>query len=311
MAKKEEKKDDFMKSTFSTESIQEETAIKVPKLTERAIDKVSGKFLLKPAKETWLKKQNPEHDGAVLFSKTFVSLSPQIQHPTGLVITGMTEQQAAELEEEMNLRKGTLSPYNKNYWADHRNYIRVPREGIVIDCDRSALDKMHYLIAKASQKVALSYQDLLDKPEAEFVLVSQEKEAEISNKKFETKNKAFKRYGEMSLSEQIDFLKVYEGGRYKVTKSNSPEFITSAIGRIVDEEPNKFLDLANDPNFKTMVFLYDCISIRAISKAGTQYYITGGDKIGNSFLQTIQNLQSPDYQEAVIGLKAKLESINK
>lgn len=303
-----EKKD---KREGESKSTMMETTIKVPVILQKEMDKITGTYLIKPAKDTWLGLRDRNHDGAVLFSNTFISLCPDVKGGTGLIATGLTEPLARELEEAMELKKGSLSPYNKEYWSDYRNYLRIPKEGIIIDCDRSAKEKVFYCYAKASAKVALSYTDLLDKPEAEFVMISEVKEAEITNKKWEKKSKAFKRYGEMSLTEQMDFLKVFEEGRYKVNKTASPDFIASAVGRIVDEQPEKFLEFVDNPYFKTMIFLQDCIAIKAITKSGTKYFVNGGDQIGSGFMNTIQNLQSPEYQDAVISLRAKLDAINK
>lgn len=286
---------------------------RIPVIQTREMDKITGRFLVKPAKATWLKKQDPQHDGSVMFSRTLHYFSPErTRDAGGLIKTGLSAQLQAELEEAMDLKKGSLSPYNKDFWANYwPSYPRIPREGLVIDCDRSAQEKLHYCLLRASSKVALSLTDALDKPEAEYVMVSEEREAEISNKKYEIKTKAFKRFAVMSITEQMDFLKVFEEGKFKITKSASPDFIASTLGKVVDENPAKFLEVIEDKNFKAMVFLQDCLGIKAITKAGTKYYVNGTDLIGNTFLDTIINLQNPEYQEVVISLKAKLESLNR
>lgn len=115
----------------------------------------------------------------------------------------------------------------------------------------------------------------------------------------------------MSLSEQMDFLKVYETGKYRLTKSASPEYINSTVGRIVDEDTEAFLSITGSPDFKNMVFLQDCMSIGAVRKTGSTYYVTGGDKIGGSFLDTISNLEKPEYNEVKVGLLAKINSVLK
>ncbi len=217
---------------------------------------------------------------------------------------------ARELEMEMNLKPMELSPYNKEWWANNfKLYGKIPREGLVLDLDRSAIDKLLYCYFKASTNVALSENDAINSPYGiEYVMTSQEVEAKHNNKKIELKTKAFKKFGEMSLSEQMDFLKVYEEGKYRLTKSASPEFINSTVGRIVDEHPDDFLELVGNADFKTMIFLQDCVAIGAVRKSGAMYYALGGDKIGSSFLDAIQNLQKPEYDEVKISLLAKIKS---
>ncbi len=67
------------------------------------------------------------------------------------------------------------------------------------------------------------------------------------------------------------------------------------------------LALMDNPDFKTMVFIQDCLSIGAVKRTGPKYYVNGGDLIGHSFLDAIANLQNPEYNEVKLSLKTKLE----
>lgn len=299
MAEKANKVEMEVKST-----IEKPTEVSVSELK-----KLHGKFIIKPLETTWLKSIDPKHDGALIFSKGEHWVSPERDSQTGLIRTGLTDQMARELEVEMNLKPMELSPYNKEWWAaNFKMYGKIPKEGLELDLDRSALDKLKYCYYKASSKVALSEVDAINNTLYKYVMTSKEIEAKHNNKKIEIKTKAFKKFSEMSLSEQMDFLKVYEEGKYRLTKSASPEFINSTVGRIVDEHPEDFLSLCANADFKTMVFLQDCVSIGAVRKSGTVYYALGGDKLGNSFIDTIQNLQKPEYDEVKISLLAKIKS---
>lgn len=293
-------------------TIETEVKSTTEKVTDAPISdlkKLHGKYIIKPVRSTWLRAIDPKHDGALMFSKTEHWVSPERDGTTGLIKTGLTDTMARELEAEMNLKPMELSAYNKEWWANNfKLYGKIPREGLELDLDRSGLDKLKYCYFKASSKVALSENDALNNTLYEYVMTSKEIEARHNNKKIEIKTKAFKKFGEMSLSEQMDFLKVYEEGKYRLTKSASPEFINSTVGRIVDEHPEDFLDLCANADFKTMVFLQDCVSIGAVKKSGSTYYAIGGDKIGSSFLDTIQNLQKPEYDEVKISLLAKIKS---
>ena len=101
----------------------------------------------------------------------------------------------------------------------------------------------------------------------------------------------------------------FEEGKFKVGKSSSPDFINSVLGKIVDSSPEKFLDTLNNPYYKTISFLQDCIQAGLIRKSGTVYSLAGGDKIGDSFLNTIENLHSSEYNEVKVSLKHKLETL--
>lgn len=277
----------------------------------RAIDKYKGEYLFRPIKKTWLANIDPKHDGATVFDRAVHLVSPQRDKNTGLVITGMTDQEARELEQDMGLKPQELSPYNFNFWADFRKHVRVPKEGIKLNLDRSALEKMQFLYLKASQNVAPSYADAENNPFAEYVLTNMETESKIHANELNVKMDAFIRLKKMTFEEQFNFLAVYEEGRFKVSKGSSPDLIHSTIGKIVDREPQKFLDLIDNSNYKEMILLADCLQAGLVKKQGTNYYILGGDKLGFTYLDAINNLQKPEYNEVKISLLAKLEASKK
>jgi hypothetical protein len=291
----------------TTQSVYVEEPSKV-----KAIDRLKGVFTIRPVKTTWLKSIDPKHDGAVVLSKANHWLSPERDNrPPGLIKTGLTDQMARELEVEMGLKPMELSPYSKWWDINFKIYPRIPKEGLELNLDANATNKLIYCYAKVMSKVALSESDAAENPLVDYVLTSKEVEADYSNKKAEIKTKAVQRYAEMSLNEQMDFLKVFDEGRSRVTKSASPNFITSTIFKIVDERPEDFIELVENPDFKTMVFIQDCVAIGALKKEGPKYRINGGDIIGNSLLDTINNLQKPEYNEAKLSLKTKLDLTKK
>lgn len=272
----------------------------------RAIDNIKGKFILKPTRKTWLANLDPQHDGAVMFSRTFASISPERDAGTGLVKTGLTDQMARELEIAMNLGQGTLSQYNNAYWGSHKINVSVPSEGAVIDCDRSALDKLRYCYLKVSSKVATSMVEALENPLYEFVLTSEEAENKNDSEKFMVKKNAYKKLESMNIETQMDFLSVYKQNKYKVTKTSTVDFVTAAIGKVVEEDPKGFLELVEDPNFKDYVFLKKCMSAGLLRQNGTSYVTLGGDVLGNNLEQAVYNLRQPEYNTVKISLLAKL-----
>ena len=186
----------------------------------REIDNIKGKWILKPTKKTWLYNLDPKHDGAVMFSRTFASICPERDGATGLIKTGLSEQAARELEREMNLSQGTLSQYNKNYWSSHTLNISVPSEGVILDCDRSALDKLRYSYLKVCSKVANNAVEAMENPLCEYVLTSEEAENKTDSEKFMIKKNAYKKLETLNLQTQMDFLLVYKQNKYKVTKTS-------------------------------------------------------------------------------------------
>jgi len=274
----------------------------------KEIDGIKGKWILKPTKKTWLHNFDPQHDGAVMFSRTFASISPERDGATGLIKTGLSEQAARELERDMNLSQGTLSPYNKTYWGSHTLNINVPSEGVVLDCDRSALDKLRYSYLRVCSKVAQNPMEAMENPLYEYVLTSEAVENKTDSEKFLVKKNAYKKLETMNLETQMDFLLVYKQNKYKVTKTSTVDFIAAAIGKVLEEDPKGFLELIDDPNFKDYVFLRKCLSAGILRQNGPSYVTLGGDVLGNSLEQAVGNLRTPEYNHIKISLLAKLDN---
>lgn len=285
-------------------------AVTVSEIGNRAIDTIKGKWILKPTRKTWLHTIDPKHDGAVRFSKTYVSICPEIDANTRLIRTGLTDTMARELEQELFLQPGTLSPYNKAYWSDFSLYVKVPADGLILDCDNVISDKIKYCFLKACSKVASSQTDAMENTLYEFVLTSHEIEASTGAAKFKLKRDAFNRYTEMSLDDQYDFLLVFEGGKYKVDRGHSADFLLDTMGKIVDEKPKAFLALIDDPNFKEHVFVKKCLSANLITKRGGKYQTLGGEELGETYEDLLISLRSPEMNTLKVSLLSKLENLS-
>lgn len=302
-----DKKDEEFKKEVEVKEVVTAKEVQKVQAEPDEYSKLTGTYIIRPVKSTWLRNLDSKHDGAIMFSKAENWLSPERDKLTGLIRTGLSDTLARRLEKEMGLKEMELSPYSKWWGVNFGLYPRIPREGLELNVDSSAINKLIYCYIKACSKVAHSEADARDNPRYDYVITSKEVEATYNSKKIEIKGKAFKRFMEMSITEQMDFLKVYEEGKFRATKSASPDYITSTLGKIVDEHPESFLELVDNPDFKTMVFVQDCLAIGALKRTGPKYYVNGGDMIGHSFLETINNLQNPEYNEMKLSLKTKLE----
>jgi hypothetical protein len=266
------------------------------------INNTPDKVTLKPIKKNgWLPE---DHDGAIRYSKCFERLTVQATRGTGVLQTGLTEEDERRLEKKMNMSTGTLSRYNKDYWTMFR--VDVPKEGQILDLAFPE-DELKYLVLKAHQRVANSEMERFDSPFAEYVMTSEEQEAKVVNRKSKLKRKAYKVFSAMSTTEMKDVLKVM--GK-RAGDSASVDFVESQLDAIVTDNPQNFLTTVEDPTFKMRAFIDDCISERILVKNGTKYQLPGGDVVGYALEQTIEYLQNPENQEVYLDLKGK-QSIGK
>jgi hypothetical protein len=273
------------------------------------LDLITGKWTLKPCRRTWLHAQNPDHDGADIFSgaQIWIGASRSLSNPD-IVITGLTEPERIAFETAMFLQPGTLSPYNRKFWADKNQYIKVGKKGVDLDCDNNIKHKLWYKLAMASKKVAKGKEDLSLNSTADVLLTSLEQEAKVDSHKINAKSKAYVKFSAMSLGDKINYLKVYDEGQFKVNASTKPDLIDQAIGTIIERSPDEFLSTFDNPYYKDYIFLEDLLSKNIISRKGGKYFITGGVEIGTSKAQVVKNLISDDFQDTKVGLLAKLEA---
>lgn len=272
------------------------------------LSKYTGTYLFKPIRKTWLANMDPKHDGAVVFEKAVHYVSPERDAQTGLIKTGISDAEARQLESMMGLKPMEMSPYNSAFWGDFKNHVKTTKEGVTIIPQRSAKDMFQYLYLKASKKVAMSFTDAENDPLCEYVLTSTEVEAKEVSNNFKVKMVAMQKLGKMTFEEQMNFLKVWEEGKNKVTVSSSPDFVLSSIGKVVEANPTGFIELLENPNYTTMVLVQDAVQAGLIKKIGTSHMLLGGDRIGFTYLDTINNLQKDEFQEVKISLLAKLNA---
>ena len=277
----------------TTEEVSTSTTV-----TEKESVFKNDKVTLKPIKKNgWLPD---DHDGSIRYSKCFERLTVQSQRGTGVLNTGLTEEDERRLEKKMNMASGTLSRYNSDYW--NKFYIDVPKEGKQLDL-ANPKDELTYFVLKAHQRVANSEMERFDSPFAEYVMTSVEQEARVENKKSKLKRKAYKVFSNMNTTEMKDVLKVL--GK-RAGDDASVDFVESQLDKIVTDDPAQFIATVEDPTFEMRAFIDDCLSSRVLMKNGTKYTLPGGDVVGYTLEQTIEYLKNPDNQEVYLDLKGKM-----
>ena len=278
------------------------------KVKEDILSNIKGKWSVKPCRKTWLHAINPDHDGADIFSgaQIWIGAARSVTNPD-VVITGLTEEERLAFEEAMFLQSGSLSPYNLKYWANKNNYIKVPKQGLELDCDNNIKHKLWYKLLLTSRHVAKGKEDLAMNSSAEVLLTSKDQEAKIDSEKINTKTKAYVKFSSMSMQDKINYLKVFNEGSFKVDNLTKPDLIDQTIGNIVERDAAEFLSTFDNPFYKDYVLLEDLLTKNVLTRKGGKYFITGGIELGTTKAQVITVLRSDDFQETKIGLIAKLE----
>lgn len=256
------------------------------------------------------------HDGEFRYGGTVEYLTVQNRRGSNVLITGLTPEIQAELEKKLNLPGksdkmplGTLSPYNKDFWGKFR--IPIPQGGKTLEVAENPWHELEWRVLMAHQEVAKSESDKLHTPFARYVLTSEEQEVEATNKTIQIKSKAYRKFGEMNAEILQNFLRVYGptfGVRTKTGASTSLSFMEAEVGKIVEEHPERFLEITNDSAFKMKAFIFQCIEKSLVKREGTKYSHFSGDVIGYDLNETIDFLNNKNNGEVYLTLKSRLEA---
>lgn len=264
------------------------------------VEVMPKKVTLKPfRKNTHLPE---DHDGAFRFMKTFEELTVQRDKDTGILNTGLTEEDERRLENAMRLNEGTLSKYSREWWGKFK--IQIPKNGVTFDTSLP-MDEIRYKVCMAHQEVAKSDADKYFTPFARYVLTSEEQESKALLKEIEVETEAYKLFNNMTPTAMREFLLV-TGKR--AGKDSTDEFVKSTIGQIVKKAPQAFIDIVKDNHFKIKLFIQKCVEANIMTKEGTKYSIYGDKPFAFTLEQAVDYLSNMDNQNVYMTLKSQLEA---
>lgn len=262
-----------------------------------------GTVHVKPFRRTWL----PDgHDGEIRYTNCADFLAVPIDMQSGEMVTGLTEEEERSLELELLLEPKTLSRYNRTYWGDYKQMIRIDKNGIKLNLAKPR-DYIKYKNLLVHPKVAKSDSEKFDNPEYEYVITSLEAEAKFKSQLNRIKKNAYAKFDKLTMSDKKNLLKMY-GNR--VDDSYSEDVVDSKLFDKIEENPDLFLAKLSDPDFDMKVFISDALYARSIVKSGSRYMINGGETIGLSVDEVIQYLNDVRNQDVLIALKAQVDVAN-
>lgn len=217
---------------------------------------------------------------------------------SGNKYTGLTQEQARELEKKIGYEEGHLSPQS-DFWK--RYAIAVGAKGETLHTERPE-DELAYLFLRGHKRVADGLSKI--KPTHDFVLVNQEFEAEESNRLNKVKREAYAEFNKMSIEDMRKCLRLY--GQKSENISN--ELIESRLFELIERDPNKyFLLWINNKNKDTQYLIEAAISKNVIRKSKNVYYY-GTDVIGRSLEDAISMLNDKNNQDVKMAIMQETEA---
>ena len=238
---------------------------------------------------------------------------PAKQLHNGNYANVLNDSEKEALEDIMGMEKNSLSVYKKedNYWDSIS--IRLTKEGLYLKQE----DPDEFI----KLKVLESYTDLIapslkayntaKKKTYKFIIVRPEEENQNINREIDTTQEAWMQFGKISDSPEamIDFLLM---NSEKLPVGSKREWIRSRVGKVVTENPKKFLSIINDPDYKIKIILKKGVTSKAIKTSGGLYQTDDGVNIAfkneqPTLMNAIAFLKSIEGQEMRMRLEAEIE----
>lgn len=217
---------------------------------------------------------------------------------SGMRYTGLTKEEAAELEKELGMAEGNLNP-DSTYWDTFA--IKVGKKDLIINTDRPE-GRLQYLFLKKHKRVADGYSNV--RPSTDYVMINKEAEAEVANKANKIKREAYRSMDKMTLEEMRKCLRLF--GIKSDSLSN--EMVEAKLAERIEKDPSQFIRLwVENPNKEMNFIIEEALAKNIIRKNRATYYF-GTDVIGNGIEDVIAYLKNKQNQEILLAIKSEIES---
>jgi hypothetical protein len=239
------------------------------------------------------------------YPRTFKVYSTEMDKD-GTYKTGLTDSEVKALMELPQFKNKDLSTKptdekGSNFWADLE--IRLDAKKGVSEFNLEIpMDYIKYKVMLESSKFCNSPLEKQKWPSADWMIIDEEKTAEIEAVEIDFEMEASEIFNSLSEVDRKGMLKLY--GKSKLEKA-SPSLIKSTLFKEMKKDPKRFTKIASDKSLQTRIFLEEMLSLGIIKKKGN-YFTNGDDPIGNSTDEAVLYLEDLKNQSVVIALKNKL-----
>lgn len=216
-----------------------------------------------------------------------------------------------ELKEDLSFRKDNI------FWT--KRIVKIKRtdsllsNGYTIDISNPD-GYLDYKILAAQSWICDSWEKRNDTPEYRFALVTEDEiqDSEISSA--DIKQACFEHFNKIKNSHKqlLDFLAMF-GGKKAADKTHTIEFLRKEVWKILDNTPDKYKKIIDDPNYETKVFINDCLSAGALKIINRTTYALGygsEDIIGRTLQDSLSYLNDKRNSATILELQARIDLSN-
>lgn len=206
---------------------------------------------------------------------------------SGNVYTGLKNEEARQLEQQLGYEEGTLSQ-SSEFWSTFA--VKLGKKDLILNTNKPE-DNLKYLFLKGHKRVAEGLAQVT--PATDYVLINKDSEAEELNRLSKVKREAYKALDKMSIEDMRKCLRLYG-----IKSDNiSNELVEAKLTEQIETAPAKFMmRWVNNPQKEINFLIEEAISKNIIRKNRSQYFF-GTDQIGNGIDDVIAYLNDKKNQD--------------
>lgn len=217
---------------------------------------------------------------------------------SGNRFTGLSDEEAKEMETKLGYAPGTLAPYSP-FWITYN--IKISDKEMTLDTENPFME-LQYLFLRNHRRVATSLLSI--KPATDWVLINKDSEAQEANSINRVRRNALKEFDKMSLEDMRKCLRLY--GHKSDTMS--AELVENKLMQTIEADPAKFFLKWVDNKVKGTEFIIEQALAKNIMRKSRNVYYHGTDIVGNSLEDTVAYLDSAVNQDLKLTILKEIES---
>lgn len=216
--------------------------------------------------------------GIASHSKTVTVLTgAQLSMRTGLYKTGLTVEEEAKYEVELNLPKGTLGKRNADFWGTLE--IRLFNDKSTYFTIVSPMDEIKARVIMEHSEIANNALELAKMPRANFYIEDAEAQAKVEEVSINLEFEAMEILMSTTIEEKRGLLKLYPNTKGVDTFSET--LVKTELMKRLKNDPKRFVEFSKDPDLKVRILIEDLLNSGKLIKKGS-FYNYEGEVIGSS-----------------------------
>ncbi len=219
----------------------------------------------------------------------------------GLYKTGLSVNEEAEYEKELNLPKGTLNKRNAEFWGDME--VRLRNDKITIFNIVTKYDELKFKMLQEHDWIANTEHDVLGNSTARFYIYDPEAASKIEDAKMEFEFEAMEAFLNTTVEQRRGLLRVF--GKSGVDNM-SETMVKTELFKEVKKDPKEFIKVVSSKTTPIKALLQALIEKNIVKKKGTYFY-NGEDLIGSSTDEVVGYLADSKNQAIKLALENKLK----